>query len=359
VARGAAAGTAAAVAVAGAASAAAAAVTPAASGSWRIVKQIHSGELGDVTAVTAVGRTGGWAFNGESGPTAWERSGSTWKKVSFPGKANESVMAAASSSPTNVWAFTSNFGSPSRALRWNGHRWSAVRSFSGQITGAAVLRANDVWVFNGSVFPGSDHGSWHYNGRTWSYAASGHGLQGGSGLSASNVWAYGGSSVAHWNGHTWSHTSVQSLLPAKNPEGLNDPAVTAIYAQSSDSVWAIGNGNDEDDGGPMVVLHYNGHKWTKVATGSGGGMSFQGQVAPDGSGGLWIPLAAAEGGTFRLLHYSGGHLTAVKLPVSASAIVIDTIAAIPGTKQVLAGGLTHAAGKPGTDNIAVILQYGS
>ncbi len=41
--------------------------------------------------------------------------------------------------------------------------------------------------------------------------------------------------------------------------------VSGIYAQSAHSVYAIGNGNDEDDAGPTVVLHYNGHSWGKVA----------------------------------------------------------------------------------------------
>ena len=43
------------------------------SGPWRIVKRVHSGLSGDFTAVVAVGRTGGWAFNGIFRPTAWRR----------------------------------------------------------------------------------------------------------------------------------------------------------------------------------------------------------------------------------------------------------------------------------------------
>ena len=45
---------------------------------------------------------------------------------------------------------------------------------------------------------------------------------------------------------------------------------TGIIALSAKNVYAIGNGNAEDEGGPTVVLHYNGSKWAKVAAGSFG-----------------------------------------------------------------------------------------
>jgi type IV secretory pathway VirB2 component (pilin) len=77
---------AAALVVTGAASAMAA--TPA-SPSWQIVKRVHSGNTGEFTAVVAVGKTGGWAFNGVEGPTAWRRSGSSWTRVPFPGHSGE------------------------------------------------------------------------------------------------------------------------------------------------------------------------------------------------------------------------------------------------------------------------------
>jgi hypothetical protein len=339
----------------------AASAQTAASPSWQIVKQVHGGVQPDFTAVVAVGKTGGWAFDQGSTPTAWKRSGSTWTRVAFPGKKNESVVAAGESSATNVWAFTDGSGTPSRALRWNGHGWAAERSFSGQIGGAVVLSRDDVWVFGEPIFPGTGLGSWHYNGHTWSHVSSGHGLQGGSGLSASSIWAFGGTSVAHWNGHTWKRTSVKGLLPARTQ--LNSPSVTAIYAESASSVWAIGNGNDEDDGGPLVILHDNGHGWSRAPlggpTGEFAGSGVLGQVASDGHGGLWIPMPGPEGGPSALLHYSGGHLSTPKLPGGASKIDVESIAAIPGTTGALAGGFTHKAGNLGVDVVGVILQYKS
>jgi hypothetical protein len=37
---------------------------------WRIVKQVHGGPFGGFSTVISVGRTGGWAFNQGSVPTA-------------------------------------------------------------------------------------------------------------------------------------------------------------------------------------------------------------------------------------------------------------------------------------------------
>jgi hypothetical protein len=345
----------------GVVSASAASAQTAASPSWQIVKQVHGGGQPDFSAVVAVGKTGGWAFDQGSTPTAWKRSGSTWTRVAFPGKKNETVIAAKASSATNVWAFTDGFGSPSRALRWNGHTWAAERSFSGQIGGAVVLSRDNVWVFGEPVAPGSNLGTWHFNGHTWTKVASGHGLNGGSSLSASSIWAFGGTSVAHWNGHTWKRTSVKGLLPARTE--LNGPSVTAIYARSATSVWAVGNGNDEDDGGPLVILHYNGHAWSRAPlggpTGHYAGSGVLGQVSSDGHGGLWIPMPGPEGGASALLHYSGGRLSTPNLPGGATKIDVESIAAIPGTTGALAGGFTHAANNPGVRDVAVILQYKS
>jgi len=331
---------------------------PAAQASWHIVDQVHSGANGQFTAVTAVGRSGGWAFNGVVGESAYQRTGSTWKQAPFPKlKMGGEVVTAGATSADNVWAFTDDSVSSS-ALRWNGSTWTVMHTFNREIGGAVVLGPDDVWVFGMPFIPGAYLGAWHYNGHTWTQVSGGSHLEGGSGLSASDIWAFDGTAVAHWNGSGWTRTSVAALLPARNP--LNDPAVTGIYVQSADSVYAIGNGNQQDEGGPLVVLHYNGRTWTKVAQGNYGlGTQPLQQIAPDGHGGLWLPMPGTDGAKSYLLHYSGAKLTPVALPKAASMINIDSVALIPGTANVLAGGYTHAAGNPGTNVVSVLLEYGS
>jgi hypothetical protein len=336
----------------------AAMAAPSSSPGWHTIKQVHSGPFGNFSAIVTVGKTGGWAFNEGSVPTAWRRSGSTWTQVGFPGQANEVVVTAGATSPTNVWAFTAG-GVHSRALRWNGHSWTVQRTFAQQIGGAVVLSPDNVWVFGQPYFPGTGLGAWHYNGHTWSAVASGRGLEGGSALSPGNIWAFDGSDIAHWNGSTWSRTSVARLLPPK--QELNDPMVTGVFAQSKDSVYAVANGDDEDDGGPMVILHWNGHQWSKVAEGNFGfGVQPLQQAGSDGHGGLLLPMPGVDGQRSYLLHYRPGHaLSEASLPGGPNRTSVDAVTQVPGTADLLAAGETHAYNKPGTSVVAVLLQYGS
>jgi hypothetical protein len=331
---------------------------------WHIVKSVRSGPTGDFSAVVATGRGSGWAFDGNplaappAGPEAWKLSGTTWTRKPFPGKRNEGVVAAEATSRSNVWAFT-DVGAGSRVLHWNGRKWSQMKTFSKPIGGASVAGAKDVWVFGQPGIVGQ-LGAWHYDGRRWSRVADN--LDGGSALSASNVWAFRRTSVYHFNGHAWSHTNEASLLPRRSSMGLNDPMLSGIYAQSAGSVYAIGNGNAQDEGGPMVVLHYNGHRWRRVAEGSFGyGTQPIQQIAPDGRGGLWLPMPGFSGQRSYLLRYFAGKLTKAALPGApgGTSIDVESVANVPGSTQMLGGGFTHAAGNPGGNVVGVILKYGS
>ena len=328
---------------------------------WHIAKQVRSGPAGDFTAVVATGRDSAWAFNGnavadpDTVPTAWRRTGNTWTRVAFPGLRGEQVVAAGATSPSDLWAFT-DVGAGSRVLRWDGHRWSVVKTFPAPIGGASVAGRDDVWVFGQ---PGiiEQLGAWHYNGDTWTRA--GAGLDGGSALSAADVWAFHGTSVDHYNGRRWASTNVAALLPRRQPD-FNDPLVTGIYAQSPDSVYAIGNGNLQDEGGPTVVLHYDGRTWRRVAEGSFGyGTDPSQQIGPDGRGGLWLAMPGYDGQHSYLVHYSAGRLTTAALPHGPLGVDVESLAHVPGSTEMLGGGFTHARGNPSVGVTAVILHYGA
>jgi hypothetical protein len=162
--------------------------------------------------------------------------------------------------------------------------------------------------------------------------------------------------VDHWTGAKWVSTSVKSLLPAALKSHLNDPAVTGILALSATNVYAIGNGNQEDEGGPTVVLHYNGHKWSKLAGGQFGLGAGQ-QLSADGSGGLWLPMPGVDGEQSFLVHYSAGKLTKVALPIPATRVYLGSVARVPGSVNQIAGGLEHAANLPGENVVGVVLEY--
>jgi hypothetical protein len=341
------------------AGAAMAATGPAAAGpSWHVVKSLRTGDDGQFTAVAATGKTTGWAFEGtgfSAAPAAYQYSGSSWRKVAFPSTKDEQVVTAAATSPSDVWAFAQGFGTASRVLKYNGRRWSVVKTFGNEIADATVLAGNDVWVYGQAGIPGLPAlGVWHYNGSSWRQVSKS--IQGGSALSATSAWGFNGVDVEHWNGVKWTGTSVKSLLPAKNPSGLNDPGVAGVLALSSTNVYALGSGGAEDEGGPLVVLHYNGSKWTKLAAGqfgNGPGAEF----SYDGNGGLWLPMQGASGSTSYLVHYSDGKLTKATLPIAAAKITVSALSRVPGSTGQIAAGFTHTAGNLGVDVVGVVLKY--
>ncbi|MCW2932708.1 MAG: hypothetical protein JWM19_3670 [Actinomycetia bacterium] len=325
----------------------AATTTPAPS--WKIVKSVKTG---DFTTVVASSSTTGWAFDGSGpgspAPVAYEHTGGNWsswaKFTKFPGLKGEAIVAAAATSANNVWAVSQVNAGSSRVFYWDGHTWKVVKTFKNLAGGLAVLGPKDVWVFGDQeAYPTSKNiGAVHYNGSGWSQVPSGKNLAGGSAVSSKDVWAFHGTSVYQWTGSAWHQTSVASLLPAKMQ--LNDPQVTGILALDEDNVYAIGNGTDEDDGGPTVVLHYNGSKWAKEATGNfgfGSNVSLPEQpVSSDGGSGLWLPQPGADGAKSYIVHYGGSALKAAPLPVSSHAIAVFSVARIPGTAWQVATGYT-------------------
>jgi hypothetical protein len=319
----------------------------AASASWHSALKVTGSNFPQFTAVTATSASRAWAFEaaGSKAPVAYQLSGSTWKSRAFPAAGSDVVQAAASSSAGNVWAFTFK----GQVLRFNGSNWAKVKKFSKMINSGVVLSSTDVWIFGS---PGT--GTYHYNGHTWTHSISGSGLNGGSALSASSIWAYGGTSVAHWNDSTWTKTSVASLLP-KNTQ-LSHSHLSGIDAVSASNVYAVGTGGRQDEGGPLVLLHYNGHAWSKVAENTSLGDPTA--IIGDGSGGLWIPVRTGFPGDGSMEHYAGGKLSSAKLPFSAPHLLLLGAAIGKATTAAFAVGSTRTSFSAKTTT-AEILRYGT
>ena len=290
--------------------------------SWHVSDTVAGPGFASFTAVTATSPTGAWAFEGaDSGrPGAYQLSGSAWKKRAFPGTSNDNVVSASSSSASNVWAFTES----GEAARFNGRSWSVVKRLRLAISSGLAISKTDVWVFGGYGSP-----AWHYNGSSWTRSRSGNGLFGASALSPSSIWAYSRTGVAHWSGRTWTRTSLARLLP-KSP--LGSPFVAGVYAASARSVYAIGSGGGETVGGPVVVLHYNGKSWRRLALSKqpGGPMA----VIPDGKGGLWIPVDVFVLGG-RVDHFTHGTLSIARLPISQAHLRLVNAAIAPHSRYEL------------------------
>lgn len=305
---------------------AASAATPHAP-SWHPVLSVPGG--GVTEAVVATGKTSGWAFL-LNGATYQRVSATAWKKVAFP--ARNGPVTASASSPSNVWAaFSSTAGT--QLERWNGRAWTAVRNFPSAIGNLSVLGPNDVWASGGN-------GVFHFNGRSWAEVSSAP-LRGVSATSDRSVWAYTGTQVAHYDGRKWTSTDLAGLFPANT--GLHvGPVLTGIIALGRSNVFATGVGWAGVGGGPAVVLHFNGHSWSRVAAGQAV-INSAVSLASDGKGGLWFTSDTHENHQV-LLHYTGGTLVSGNEP-------FDAVSSIPGTAAALGGSATGVATQP------VVFQY--
>lgn len=322
-------------------------------GSWHVALTVKNPNFPSFTAVTAVSSTSAWAFESTDGrpakPVAYQLTGSTWARRAFPGKTGEQVVAAASSASDNVWAFTDKH----RALRYNGHSWTASHTFTKAIGSGLAISRTDVWVFGEPFVPGSGLGSWHYNGSRWSRSPTGAGLLGASPLSARSIWAFGTKKVAHWNGKAWTDASVASVLPPNNE--LCSSRLTGIWAQSPTSVWATGTGGCQDQGGPFVLLHYNGATWSQVSLINSLGAPMA--IVPDGQGGAWIPVLTGVPGDGSMEHLTSGTLAPVKLPIGPLHLALLAAATGKHTTAALAVGYTRKSFSASTVT-AVILRFG-
>jgi hypothetical protein len=307
--------------------------------SWHPVLSAANGKTPNhFDTVIATGKTSGWAFLNNS-TAALERTGATtWKKVSFPGTGG-AVNVGAASSPSNVWA-AYHSGAVTHLDRWNGSKWTLVKTFRGELDAMSVLGPRDVWVFSASG------GAYHYNGHAWAEVSKTP--YGGSALADRNVWAISGANVEHYNGSKWTTTNLAKLLP---PSTGGPSYLTNILALGPSNVYATAEGGASQTnprGGPGVLLHFNGHAWSRVVE-DGSFASIPGEtLASDGKGGLWIAgesfPSRLEGALF---HYSAGKFTEVNLGAFAYSV-----SQIPGTAEALAGGF-----QAGGSGSSVIWQY--
>jgi len=197
---------------------------------------------------------------------------------------------------------------------WNGSSWtkSNVRVPKGAIDLAAVtaISASDVWVVgtnsHGSV---ADPDYWlyplaeHWNGRLWHAMrlptpsrGTPYAIDDISAAAPNDIWAVGGAGPAytvieHWNGKRWR------VVP--DPEPLTD--LSGVAALSPHDVWLVGYLNTfkhDQTGIRMLVEHWNGRTWRRVATPHPKNRLLQ-SVAASSPSDIW-----AVGGPL-LLHWNG------------------------------------------------------
>ncbi len=233
---------------------------------------------GSLSAVSAVSPTDIWAVGfqdtstGVVAPLTENFNGTSWSVVAAPTPAGSSVAEFTSVSAVasnNVWAVgcslsvvsNENVSTP-LVEYFNGTSWSiqTTPATGGKLNAVTAISATDVWAVGGT---GSADFIENFNGTTWSIVqapsppTSDPSLGGISAVSSTDIFAVGGvgkgnfPQVLQFNGTTW--TSLANL-----PTGIADTAIDAI---SATDVWTVGGGS---------IWNFNGTSWTEVASGLGG-----------------------------------------------------------------------------------------
>jgi hypothetical protein len=214
------------------------------------------------------------------------------------GTSNNELLGVAAVAASNAWAVgyyqsgTCVCNERTLSEHWNGSSWTLVATPNARasfgdydvLKGTSAVTASNVWAvgYAGNVSSSNDTALIeHWNGTAWSIVSSPdpsstQDLYAVSALSASDVWAVGGSFnqnpyrygalIDHWNGTSWT--------------AIPNPATTALYgvtAIAANDVWAVGYGQ---------ILHWDGTKWNIVPNGAGSSYDLQ-AVAGASASNIW------------------------------------------------------------------------
>jgi Carboxypeptidase regulatory-like domain len=247
---------------------------------WDVATSPNSGTVAnELLGVEAISSNDVWAVGRRGTLTLTMRwNGSTFSIVRSPNVRNranvlEDVDGTGSS---DVWAVghedSITFGDrKTLILRWDGSRWRRIPSPSpgsetdqSILTGVAAISPTDAWAVG--TFRTTDPAdaaslTLHWNGTAWTSFPNncGTSLREVFALSATNVWAVGGSSTCRWNGTTWTS------IPAAPPIGQGFLDLQDVTGTAANNLWAVGLIASSCGEGVCfsgAIERWNGTAWT-------------------------------------------------------------------------------------------------
>jgi len=274
------------------------------------------------------------------------------------------VNGLSATSPTNVWASLEGV-TGGQVDRKSGGGWHAY-SFaigSDDILMAPVVTTGpkSTWALDEDFTTGIAYG-YHFNGSKWHRqvlpaAPDANGSVGYvSASSGRNIWALtfvkNNWASLRYDGSKWQVIPFpRKLAPAGTTLGARQ-----ILALSAKNVWATMGTETKTGLGPLVLLHWNGSRWSKVA-GKLPADSLTGPIASDGNGGIWLAAGRRASAVPVILHYSRGRWATFKEPTfKGKGVAIADLTLIPGTRSVIGTAIIPGLGES-TDGTAVI-KYG-
>jgi hypothetical protein len=221
--------------------------------------------------------------------------------------------------PKNTWVLTEDFNTKiAYGYRFNGSKWHRQKlpaapdadSSIGYVTASA---SNNIWTL---TFSGGRPASMRYNGSKWQVIS----------------------------------------FPAKLGPAAADLVPSQILAVSPKDVWATFSPNRTTGTATLVLLHWNGRKWSKI-TGKLPKASLTGAIASDGTGGVWLAAVNAAVTVPLILHYSHGKWSTFTVPKAKGKLIgIEQLSLIPGTRTVLGTAIIAGSGESTAGTAVVRFQ---
>lgn len=334
----------------------------------------------------AVGRKTDGADGGADGdtPTIRHWNGTAWTDVpaaTTGGKAARLEKVAASA-PGDAWAagtLDDNMSAPLVLQHWDGKKWSKVDhaapaegslSFVGDL---ATFGTKSAWLTSFDWDPNGDaqvSRLERWTGSTWQKvdlpAAPGGGQAQPwdiTGTGPDDVWVTADATTGektvpllyHWNGRGWTVREVP--VPSEHPTGW---VANHAVATGRNSVYVVGKTNDPQAPTATMAAHWTGSRWRSLPALP---VDEANAAGADGAGGLWIAGWTPGGDAHSVLaRWTGTKWSTEKLPADVTEhsemSTVFGIAAVPGTKGVLAAGTAGCASDPVQCGIVVSRDLG-
>lgn len=175
-------------------------------------------------------------------------------------------------------------------------------------------------------------------------------------LSATNIWAVGYSAlndtssrvlIEHWNGAKWSVFSGVNPGAATTYNRLN-----SVTAFSANDVWAVGNYTNEQGTPETLVEHWNGQRWSVVASPSPGTVNDLYGITAVSATNIWAvgEYQSAQNATQSLIeHWNGSVWQVVASPNPQNGGILNSVAAISASDLWAVGEAGYPSGGGAVD----------
>jgi hypothetical protein len=290
---------------------------------WTVIPSPSPGSTNNfLNSVRAASPTNIWAVGAFSNGEGLNQNlilhwdGKAWTQQTAPSPgAGGQLNGVRAVSGSEAWAageYEQGNTETALLLHFTGGQWTQVKvkqfNADDELAGIAATSARDVWAVGttGSNFLTARHGLARMPLPRAAAAQTEQTL------------------ILHWNGKTWTH------VPSPSPGRLDE--LTAVGANSPSSAWAVGMGISSEGRQQTLTLHWNGKAWTRAASPTPGGTGTGDDLAgvtvssPENAWAVGTTLSAAPPQPI-ILHWNGARWTTVATPATSGGAALFGVAA--------------------------------